>query len=113
MVLVIVGLAATGVLVYVYAVKNRKGKYFITDQYDTRNKSDVAGQELTISQSMKESKPDNLKVSNVVHNEHAFDHEKDGNSEPKEIESHFDDKTVNKESSSDSSDDEKKKAGSE
>lgn len=67
LVLVIVALSVIAIGVYVYAIRNRKGRYFISDQHDF-----TKGHELSVSQSMKEANPESVPTSIVIKNEEAI-----------------------------------------
>ena len=90
-------MAVTGILVYVYAIKNRKGKYIISGQYGVSTKqSEERGQELTVSQSMREANPETVKVSSVVQKKQDINDKKEDIIELKEKESKINDKVDDK-----------------
>ncbi len=90
-------MAVTGILVYVYAIKNRKGKYIISGQYGvSTQQSEERGQELTVSQSMREANPETVKVSSVVQKKQDVNDKKEDIIELKEKGSKINDKVDDK-----------------
>ena len=128
LVIAIAVLATVAILVYIYAVKNRRGKYFVsaTGGISIMNPANVkrretSEQELTMSQSMKEKEEGGISASTVVKSHEEAQLESDKIDETKEVESRIDaepgkeDEKEKKgsdssnDSSDDSSDDESKK----
>ena len=77
LIVIIVVLVGVAIGVYFFAVKNKKGKYFITDQnngYGSGSKNEYPNtQELVLSQSMKETQPERVLALTVVKNDYAED----------------------------------------
>ena len=83
LIVIIVVLVGAAIGVYLFAVKNKKGKYFITDQSNGYGK-ETNTQELALSQSMKETQPERVSALTVVKNDHAND-----SSEKKKLEEEY------------------------